>query len=216
MPITIREAFASVHSLDLLSIALPIFLAVVGVYVSIYPLNTNTKKRFGAALFVFVGVASVFLMLWQLGEARVEAQRALDQTTGGNAYCFFIAMQPSIYSPGEKWKLRAENDGQTPVLDVKADLREHLTATDSEDEINRKISSPMRMNVGTVPKGGILTDYEILPGFYQVDIYSRNDSFIETIEIYPSEEPNALHKWHVFYEVTHSPDGRLVRPRVSQ
>jgi hypothetical protein len=130
----------------------------------------------------------------------------LTQNAGVNS-----TLRCAKYSPGPKWRLSVENDNDVALQDVVIEIRERLSRMDSEAAQIAKIRNVKELKLGTVRPGGSFLNYSLLPGSYQLDIYTRNERFVEMMRIFPNETPGARHKWHYEYILTHFSDGKMLK-----
>jgi hypothetical protein len=130
----------------------------------------------------------------KMGVVSKLAKESVDEITGGDAFCYLIALPPGqipdqTLNAGGKWPLLVVNSSRTiPLTGVAIGIKESLPPNPTQEEVLRFLNprSYTMLGINTcypVMQGSASVNYSIPPGTYAIWIQTRNRAFDEILSI---------------------------------
>ena len=113
-------------------------------------------------------------------------QRVLEQTEGGDGYCWLVPLPPAPsdtrINPPWTMIVSCEDKNKLPVVDVLVMFQRALGAQTTPEEIYAKAWKGPSYHLGTLLSGGWEpTQIELRPGKYNISIFSRRRAVLEQL-----------------------------------
>ena len=128
-----------------------------------------------------------------LGQQRVQFQavlnqnqRVLEQTEGGDGYCWLVPLPPSLsdtrINPPWTTIVSCNDKNKLPVVDVLVMIQKALSTRPTPEEIYAKAWKGPSFYLGTLSSGAWEpTQIELRPGKYNISIFSRRRAVLEQL-----------------------------------
>ncbi|MGH9562116.1 MAG: hypothetical protein ACRD3S_11740, partial [Terracidiphilus sp.] len=146
------------------------------------------------------------------GEIADGIQRTMEQTEGGDGYCWLVPVPPlPSQTTSDKSSIMiapCQDDKNLPIIDVVAMIQEALSNNPTSEEIIKKTWHEPAFHLGTLGSGGWNpTDIKLGPGKYNISIFSRRNAVLE--QMYFGYESTAR-TWDTTYCVYEYRTGKLL------
>jgi hypothetical protein len=155
---------------DYAALALPLAIAVMAAFVTIYPIHSSRWRHFWAAVFVAVGLITCFV-IW---DAVTSSHKFQDIMTGGENYSYITAL-PMDNNPFSEPAVFVVNSGSTPLYEVIGTFQKEREG--GPMTLINKFYFPI-MYPPNIRMGSFIGE-----GKYVAFISERNGQIFETLEV---------------------------------
>lgn len=130
----------------------------------------------------------------------------------GVAFPYFLGRRiDAASSSADGWRLVVMNPSNTPLLEVTAHIRRRTPSQDAFPDVSTKPNAIMSLKIPTVQpatQGPFDTARFLPPGSYSIDIATRDNRFVELLDILA--DPNAPGGFSEHYRIYRSGSSQLL------